>query len=965
MTGGTLQRDVEDRLQRALQENSALKLQRNNLEEKLRRLQTQFRRLCADWHRAKGNGTVIGDSAVVRSASPSSSWAVTSSVLPHTAVDAVVAGSSTTPLSKGRLPQLNQIQRARTSCGASRTATPPSKKFASLTEATGATSPEVSKAEFEACKAALAHAQLELQQARAAAATSAPSRLTAPLAPSMSTARSSDTMTAALAASREESAQLRSQLQQVREKLHTALLVQQRQEQEMQAGHAIQGQQLLEAQYRASIDALTSEKQELSLKVRLLEAEKQALHSVTASSPGPTEMATLQGEMHRKASEAALLNSRLQYAQSQVETLKGECNRLIDELKAAHTAHAETKKALFAVEHEVASLRARCGSMTEMELALQRKTEESMHLEQELLRLVGSLQTCQRETEAAVRLEFQSRLSEVQEMRDMSERERREIERRLLDSQHDLAEVRRRLESTQEDFQLYRGQVAKLEKEKSVLSAQVAFAGHTAAAAAAAGADLTDDDVHRALAVAAIKKRGSRISSQRPGIGFRGAAPADGGAATASQGDAVVGTSTTDEATAALDLFEALAWDSDWEQGQLREALATAAMDLELAETRCQQMAEQVEQSRALLRTVSEERDMLLEEGISLRGRLTHVQTVFAKQQLQAYRAAATVNALDAEGLITFSIHGLQSQEEAMCRSMGIADLRAPVSFFFTLDGLADYESMMGPTLRALDDVVDVRFQYEGLARDAVTLATIEQTTFCFQLHCATGETSRLVAMAELPGTALLSAREAPVEDTLRLIDGEGHTVGSILVEFCCARLVLPTLLGAPLSDPRAGATTFTLSAPEIKSAMVALRTVRYLRVQVFRAEGLAPSAGAGTAPQPYVFYTATSPLGALNCVRDTVVRPTNRAFTTDPVFDAVPVDHRVIVDPSLIRFVAFGVVSFVVFDERAADVQANLGVVEVALRPLLGSPQATIQVSEKLHPHGTLSVGLSWVSGA
>ncbi|CBZ23996.1 conserved hypothetical protein [Leishmania mexicana MHOM/GT/2001/U1103] len=953
----TPQRELEDRLQRALHENSILKLQKNELEEKLKKVQTQFRRLAADWRRAQESG------AVVPPDSASSPCSAALPVRPHSAAEAVIRGSPAAPSLRRLLPPLNPNQPAHVSAGTSSETAKHFKKEGSSPNFTTA-APGVSEAELAACKAALAHAQLELQQVRAAALAAAKARTTALAASSNATIRSADASAATLAAAKQEAAQLRSQLQQVREELNAALLGQQ--QLQVQSSQAVQGlQQQLEAHYRASIGTLAREKQELSVKVRLMEAERQATNTVEAGGPDPMEMVTLHGEVHRKASEATLLNSRLQYAQGQVETLKGECNRLIEELKEAHTAHADTKRALFTVEHEAASLRTRCGSMDELELALQRKTAECTNIEQELLKLVGSLQTCQRETETAVRSEFGSRLTEVQEMRDTAERERREVERKLLNCQHDLAELRRRLESTQEDLQLYRGQVAKLEKEKSVMSAQIAFAGHTATAAAAAGADLTDDDVHRALAVAAIKKRGSRIPKREVDMGGAGGATTDGGATATSQGAAdAAGATPAKEAREALDLFEALSWDGDWEQGQMREALATAAMDLELAETRCQQMAEQVEQSREMLRKVSDERDILLEESIALRGRVAHVQTIFAKQQLQAYRAAATASGLDAEGLITFSIRGLQSQEAAMCRSLGIANLKAPVSFFFTLEGLADYEAMVGPTLRALDDVVDVRFQYEGLAKDAVTLAAIEQTTFCFQLHCAAGETSRLVAMAELPGASLLNAREVPVEDTLNLIDGEGQKVGSILVEFCCARLVLPILLGAPLSDPRAGATSFTLSAQEIKGAMVALRTVCYLRIQVFRAEGLGGSAEAGTAPQPYVFYTASSPLGALNCVRDTVVHPSSRAFTTDPVFDAMPVDHRVIVDPALIRFVAFGVVSFVLFDERATNVQSNLGVVEVALRPLLNSPHATIRVTEKLHPQGTLSVGLSWVSG-
>ncbi|KAK7195532.1 hypothetical protein NESM_000481200 [Novymonas esmeraldas] len=942
-------RDVEDRLQRALHENSALKLERNDLQERLKKLQTQFRRLAADWRQTQDSGGGGGGSGAP-------------SVRPHSAGETASSLATSAAPTSGApplLPVLTPKLRAHTASGASSAAATPLTKQTgpSLVYGSGAgTGGGASEAELAACKAALAHTQLELQQVRAAAAAAgaaaasavaaAQARAAAPQIAGPATAGAS---AVGITAAQQEANNLRAQLQQVREELNAALLA--RQQMQTQSEHTMQAlqqqvqgtgaaQQQLEAQHRAAIDALTHEKQQLSLKVRLMEAERQASVTAPVGCPDPAEVATLQAELHRKASEVALLSSRLQHAQAQVETLKGECTRLIAELKTTHTDHADTKKALFALEHEAAALRARCGSQTELELSLQSKTAENVGLEQELLKMVSSLQACQRETEAAVRLDFQSRLADVQEMRDAAERERREAERRLLSCQHDMAELRRRLETAQEDVLLYRGEAAKAEKERGVLSAQIAFAGHTATAA---GTGLSDDDVHRALAVAAIRRRDARASA--------GDGSADGA-------------SRTTESAEALELFEALRWDGDWEQGQLREALATAAMDIELAETRCQQMSEQVEQSRALLRRVSEERDMLLEESIALRGRVTHVQSIFARQQLQAYRTARDTGGCD--GLIAFSIRALVSEEAAMCRALGIPGLTAPVSVFFTLEGLADYEAMVGPTLHSLDDVVDVRFQYEGLAKDAATLACVEQTTFVLQMHAAAGDTSRLVAMAELPGTALLSAREAPVEDTLTLIDGEGQSLGSAVVEFCCLRLVLPILLGAPLADPRAGGTALSLSALEIKSAMVALRAVRYLRIQVFRAEGLGGGVeSTGAAPQPYVFYTATSPLSALSCVRDTVVRPSSRAFTADPVFDAAPVDHRVVVDASLIRFVATGVVSFVVFDERAADVQANLGVAEVALRALLDAPHATIRLTERLHPQGSLSVGLSWVSGA
>lgn len=966
--------DAEERLQRALQENAQLKTQKKDLEDKLKKVQTQFRRLAADWRQVQEGYGGAATPAAAKLLPPSSSPSP-SAVRPHSAGAAAQLPSPSAPspaASRSVLPSLHPNLRS-SGGGASRSSSVAATSLKSLpvpgsrADAPVRPSRGASEAELAACKAALAHAQLELQQQRSIAAQA------------QTTTGAATATATALVAAQQECSNLRAQLQEVREELNKSLFAQQQlQTQVSQSmenvrqqvqGSSAAAQQQLEAQYRANVDALTREKQELSLKLRLMEVEKQSLESAAAAaanagtnggSPDLADMNAVQSELHRKASEVTLLNSRLQHAQGQVETLKGECSRLVDELKQATTAHGDTKKALFALEHEAAALRAKSATLDDVEAALQRKNEENVHLEEELMKLVGSLQSCNRETEAAVRLEFQARLAEVQEMRDTAERERREAERRALNTQHDLAELRRTLESVQEDLLLYKGQVAKVEKEKSVLSAQIAFAGHSGAA----GVDLTDEEVHRALAVAAMKKRGGDGSLSTLDAVLSGAASADKGRKS-SDAAADAAANTADEAAeakTALDLYEALHWDGDWELGQLREALASAAMDLELAETRCQQMSEQVDQYRTSLRQISEERDTLLEEGISLRGRIAHVQTIFAKQQLQAYRAAAAAGC-DRDGIIAFSIRGLESRAEAMCRALGIADLHAPVSLFFTLDGLADYETMIGPTLCALDDVVDVRFQYDDLAKDAVTLAAVEQTTFTFQLHCITGEGTRLVAMAELAGVALLAARELSVEESLTLIDGSGENVGTILVEFCCSHLMLPVLLDAPLSDPRATSTAMTTA--QIKSAMVALRTVRFLRVQVFEAHGLAGSAEDNTLPQPYVFYTAASPLGGLNCIRDTTVHPCNRTFTTNPKFDVAPVDHRVVVDAALIRFVAYGTVSFVVFDERATEVRCNLGVVEVALRPLLESPFATITTTQPLHPQGTLSVGISWVSGA
>lgn len=973
---------MEDRLHRALQENTTLKQQRNELADKLRRVQTQFQRLSSDWRQVRGvdakapsssHGALRPHSAGSPPTKAPASILSPLQLLPSvesrqhglppagTATAVVTTASGTPPH-----PAVAPVSPELTAAAATAAATPSS--AASRLPPITSTASMAGEAELATCRASLAQAQLEVQQLRVALQRQQQPPQSAQLAQVAATGAPITASTAAATAAQQEAALLRSQLQRVQAELQDSLAAQQQlrtqaeqmmntHRQQLQGGN--ESQQKLESQYKAIVETLAKEKHELALKVRLMEASEASRVSAGASAlPDPSSLIQMQADVHQKTSEVALLNSRLQYAQGQVETLKGECSRLVEELRQSHLAHADTKKALFSVEHDVSTLRATCAAATELEGQLQRKNEENLSLEQELLKMVSSLKECHRETESSVRKEYQSRLCEVQEMRDVADRDRRDAERQLLIAQQDLTESRRAMDLLREDVAMYKGRVATAEKERSALSAKIAFAGHQFA-------NLEDEDVHRALAVAAIKKRSSDMAGVEKDMGLiasPAASPREAGAGAASVASPTAN-AAANEANKALDLYEALSWDGKWEQGQLREALATAALDLELADTRCSQMSEQVEQYRTLLKKLTEERDTLLEESIALRGRISHVQTIFAKQQLQAYREAVSKGHAN-DGVVSFSIRGLHCEEVAMARALGLTDCSAPTSIFFTLDGFADYETMMGPTLYSLKAAPDTQFVYDGLERSAVTVADIEATTFQFQLHQVSGASSTLVAMAELPGMTLLAARDMSREELLRLVDGSGTEVGAIAVELSCMNLVMPILLDDRLVAPSGSA--LTMSAAEVTAAMMALRTVRFLRVHIFRAQGLPGSPEvAASLPQPYVFYTALSSFGGLGCIADTVVHPAGRTFTIEPVFDAAPVDHRVVVDASLIRFIAYGTVAFVVFDERADDVQRNLGVVEVPLRPLLESPLAQIRTTERLHPQGTLSIGLSWVTGS
>lgn len=860
--GAQLAGEREDRLQRALQENHQLKHEVRELQDKLKVLQVKFRRLTNDLKR------------------------VSPEMLRHLG-DVVPAVGSTAPHCAGS----EGPQRAQKGTASSRAAAQPTTERPPLGISAAAnaasqaqTSPAVSLV-LDQLRQDLARSMAERERVNA------------------------------------ESDTLREELTRVRAELDSVRLLQQQQRVFEQHSHDILheraetaegARQQSEAEYHKVIDALIREKDTLAMKLRLLQDENTE-KSKELASVDPTVLIQLQNAVHDRSKQITVLTSRMQGAQQQAETLKGECFRLVEELKRFQFMQSETKKQLFEAEHEKSLLQVRCARLEELEGALQRKSEELIRMEQELLQTVGTLHSCNRETEEAVRRELSSRIADLQEMRDNAEARRREKESQLLNAQHQIADLKRQLEVSRQDTAMYREQVQKAEVERTEMATRAAVAGHVVE-------EFGDDGVRRALAVAAIRKTANRHSS---------------------------------EAEEALDMWDALRWDNNWEANQLREALSTAALDMELANTRCTQMTAQIEQNRLLLQQVSQERDTLLEENMEMRRQLSHVQTVFAKQQLEAYRGAKTREAEGGSaqtGVISFSIRDVET-DEGLLRALGIGEaVGAAVALFFTMDGLQSYDTMLSPTFYALDEPLDIRFCYDHLDRDEVTVADIRNTTFVFQLHQVWGTTNTIVAMAEIPGVALLACRELTVLERVQMVSGNGEPAGAIMVEMSASNLMLPVLLDRPLSSA-----LFTADA--MRATLLALRSVVALRVQVFRADGLL-----GTpVPQPYVFYTSSTPSG-MSCVRDTVVRTSTRAFTVDPVFDADPVDHQVVVDRELVEFMATGAIVFVVFDERAKEVQANLGVAKVPLQPLLKSSQAVLRSTETLHPQGTLNVGVSWV---
>ncbi|CCW67453.1 unnamed protein product [Phytomonas sp. Hart1] len=878
--------DVDDRLERTQEENARLRKELKETREKLTRVQTQFQRLVADWKRSIRDPTrarSLAAGRVVRSITPNANRKAPSS--PPEASPTTPLPCLTRPLTtEGRNPPQ-----------------PPSSPA------------QPPMADLRACQASLVQATQEIARLRRRAESAAPPPTSAE---------------ANAALPPQEILSLQQQLRQAQAAIASLEHAHPHELAKLTRDHQTreEAHQHSERLLRQALDQVHQEKDALAARLKLMTAApEKAPHAID-----PVSLVQLQAEVREKSNQITLLNSRLQSTQGQVDTLGAECTRLVEQLKQLHTNLADSKKEVMQVGYEKYELQTKCARLEEVELALARRTEEVLQLEQELLKLTDSLRNFNAETEHAVRREMNARVVELEAMRDQADAARREKERALLTCQHDLADANRLMAGLQEDVAMYRKQLDTMQAEPERRSSPADLARQ-------AGKDLEEDEIHRALAIAAIQKRRGDRQIRKP--------PAGEADATAAE---------------TLALYDALNWDETWEQGQLREALATAALDLELSETRCHQMAEQAERHRAQLERLSAEQEALLEENIELRRRVSHVQTVFAKQQLQAYRTAVTRpenGAVDeAGGLIQFCIRGFEA-EEGLARALGIQTMKEPFSVFFSLDGLAEYDTMLSPTLHSLEEPMEVRFVYKGLGKDKVTLAQIQHTVFTLQLHQTTEVGSRVVGVHEIPGIALLTARELSVEERFYLIDGTGEKIGWVLMEMCCSQLMLPVLLGQPLAN---GA---LLSAGEMRAALMALRPLLFLRVNVFRAQGLASADGAQV-PQPYVFYTAHSPKGGISFVRDTVVRTAGNAFTTDPVFDVMPVDHRVVVDRELVYFVAHGSIVFVVFDERANDVRENLGVVEVSLHPLLSSPTAFIRETATLHPKGTLSFGISWITG-
>ncbi|CUG09016.1 Hypothetical protein, putative [Bodo saltans] len=782
----------------------------------------------------------------------------------------------------------------------------------------------------------------------------------------------------------------------------------------------LQQQQHEAQQLRSNVEHLSRERDTLQMQLRLSnEIQGQDNTTLQQGFVDPMSLFELQHDLQSKVAQITVLSNRLTYAQSQLGTFKQECERLVNELRLQHNLMSEVKKQLFDQEHEKASLTLKCERLGEVEMSLHHKQEELLRTEQQLLRMVEKLQTVSRETEMAVRRELAQRLAEVEQSRDEAEKHRRSKEKALYESDHELSELRRKTELLNEALAAAKKDLQKESEEKKELATRNALLSGVSG-------DL-GEDVHKAVALATMRQR---LDRQIPHFG------SDGGARGGANNNKA-------EANSIVNMWdEGLEWNEGWEASKLRESMATAALDLELADTRIQQLSNHLNDCERMLSGVSEERDTLLDEnsmlrrrisasklresmataaldleladtriqqlsnhlndcermlsGVSeerdtlldensmLRRRISGVQTSLAKRQLARYRQqmASTPNC----GILTIRLRSIRSA------LVGDDALQQAVAgtFFMTLDHvLPSYETLVSNLFYSLNEAnLTIEFRFPDVHLNEATLASLRNATFDLQLHrCGQGNSSEIIGYAEWPSSKLLESDSGCAYDaSIQLVHpSSGEIVATCAMDVESENLVLPVLLGAPLSS-------IVLDPSRTTNILYDLRAVVGLRVQVFSLSKLPLSVAS-----PYVFYTCSMVDGGAAPIVDTTIEPLAGARvalqqyrarvlqqqqqTSDPQqlvtttaaashlpslsFEHDARDHSIVLDRRNIHSIAEGVLVFCVFDRSASDVESHVGILQVPLRPLLEGPQTSIFKKEAMSPAGEVEIGVSWILAA
>ena len=657
----------------------------------------------------------------------------------------------------------------------------------------------------------------------------------------------------------------------------------------------------------AHIEALKRERDNLEFKLRMRPSSEdyQGYRSMDAD---PDTMIRLQREITEKSSQVTLLTSRFSHSQEQVQMLKNECDRLVDEIRSMHSQNAEIKRRMFDLEQEKNTLELKSDRVNELEVAYKLKADEVMNCEQKLLSLVDRLQSCSRETEMQVRRSCQDRFAELESMRDEADRLRRAKEHDNFTLKQDLSDSKAAIKNLKEELEQYKADVQKLRSENHELQEKAALMGSVPA-------DLTDD-VHKAMAMMTLKKK-------------------------------------RDDELDMGELWKGIEWSDGWEASRMREAVSTATFDLQLADQRHQQLTEQLTEKTALLTGISKERDELLDENITLRRRITGIQTTLTKRMLQAAQDLKK----ESNASLTFTLTNIQCDPRITAAPDG--STFSP-TLFFTLDGLEGYELAVSDHFYRTTSELAVLFVFGNLPVQPSTMDRIASATFVLQLHQSYGTECDVVAAGTIDGSSLLNGYDGSgiVSLSIDLVGVDGGAVGAVQGTATLSEEYVPFLLERKVGDP----STARLSYESLQANVLSLRSVAALRIHVYRATGLRSD---GHIPQPYVFYTVTNvPAGLSSFIGDTVIHPSGSTVTANPTFDVNPREHQVIMDMNVVRFLHQAVVSFIVFDATSKDFETNLGVAAVPLERLLRSPTETIQTTETLHPQGTLEIGISWIMG-
>jgi hypothetical protein len=632
-----------------------------------------------------------------------------------------------------------------------------------------------------------------------------------------------------------------------------------------------------------------------------------------------------------QTAQLTVLARRFEDAQSHALSLQQECERLVGELRTMHNSNAEEKRRIFSLEHEKATLTVKAARTDELERALTLRTEEHMRCEQELLKMVDKLQSCSREIESQLRLEYNTRLVELEAMREDADRSRRAAEREMHSLKIELQETKRLLEASREDTTHFRTRFETASNERTDLASRLAshVASHPVTSAAA------EETVARLLTTAEAERRAELN-----------------------------------------DLNDGSQWDEKWELNKLREAMATATLDLELAESRAQAFERDAKLKTGAVVTCTKQRDELLEENLQLREQISGIKTSLVRRE-----RAVLDDQAGKPASVTLTVDSIKS--DAALLGFADADVDGtgggvPVTLFLTVDGFPGFEAAVSDMFHTANGEVLLPFVFGGFVVNPAELKGLATERVNLQLHRSTGLESAVVGSASLPigrlfGRCLEDAGDATL--LVPLLDGTSERVAHVTLRVQVSHIALALAvlrpddwqggegprLTRPLQTSAHALATLgkTDVAQQLNAWLLAFRAVRGIRVSVLRCQGLTKNTK-GIDPTPYVFYTATD--GGIGCVVDTVVHTRNRLTTCDPTFDGEPTDHPAVVRSSLLSYLRSTVLTFVVFDAQADDAETNLGSAIVSLARLAESPTTTLYEELTLHPAGKLFCTVSWV---